>query len=256
MRYDTVFSQLLTLIFQITKMPNPFFRFKQFTVYHDQCAMKVGTDGVLLGSWADTSNCNSILDIGSGSGLISLMLAQRSNARIDAVEIDREAFLQSLENINASPWKERIHINPTSFLEFYKNETKKYDLIVSNPPYFSNSLLPPNAGRQTARHSDGGLTLKTLVQGASVLLNDTGKMAFILPFDQINQLEEEARNNNLFFTKKTAVKTTPLSYPKRMLVELAKHPVNLYEHEIIIETERHIYSEEFNRLTGDFYLDK
>lgn len=237
-------------------MPNPYFRFKQFTIFHDRCAMKVGTDGVLLGAWADVSDCGNILDIGSGSGLISLMLAQRSDALINAVEIDKEAYQQSLENIDASPWRERIRVHHASFLDFHKNANKKYDLIVSNPPYFSDSLLPPNAERQTARHTNEGLTLETLIQGASSLLNDEGKIALILPFEQLNQLEKDAEKNRLFLTKKTAVKPTPLSHPKRLLAELAKHPAKSEEKELVIEVERHVYSEEFKKLTSDFYLEK
>ncbi len=234
-------------------MPNPYFRFKQFTVYHDKCAMKVGTDGVLLGAWADTENCNMILDVGSGSGLISLMLAQRSHALIDSVEIDKNAYLQSLENINNSEWKNRITVHYSSFADFCTQTNKKYNLIVSNPPYFSNSLLPPDKKRQLARH-DNTLPLADLLSGCACLLNDSGKMAFILPISAESDLDNIIVDKNLFILRKTKVKPTTTSAPKRLLIEIGNKKSGFCEDELIIETGRHIYSEDFKLLTKDFYL--
>ena len=128
-------------------MPNDYFKFKQFTIHQDKCAMKVGTDGVLLGAWAECANAKGILDIGTGTGLIALMIAQRSNAKIDAVEIDETASKQAKENIKKSLWNDRIEILNISFQDFSKSTNEKYDLIVSNPPYFQNSLYAPDEKR-------------------------------------------------------------------------------------------------------------
>lgn len=133
-------------------MPNPYFSFKQFTVYHDRCAMKVGTDGVLLGAWADVVSARNILDIGTGTGLISLMMAQRCNARIRAVDIDADAVEQARGNVAASPWQDRIEVELQDICHF-TSETL-FDVIVSNPPYFTDSLKCPGKQRNIARHTD------------------------------------------------------------------------------------------------------
>ena len=134
-------------------MPNPYFSFKQFTVYHDRCAMKVGTDGVLLGAWTDVSGARDILDIGTGTGLIALMLAQRSEAHIVAVDIDEDAVKQAKENVEKSPWPGRIEVERHDICCF--NSDIRYDVIVSNPPYFFNSLKCPDGQRNIARHTVG-----------------------------------------------------------------------------------------------------
>ena len=134
-------------------MPNPYFQFKRFTVYHDRCAMKVGTDGVLLGAWTDVSSSQQILDIGTGTGLIALMLAQRNvTAHITAIDIDEEAIEQAQGNIAASPWKNRIEVMKQDFCQYSAN--RLFDTIVSNPPYFNQSLKGPDSQRNTARHTD------------------------------------------------------------------------------------------------------
>jgi Predicted O-methyltransferase len=237
-------------------MPNPYFRFKQFTVFHDRCAMKVNTDSVLLGSWADVSGCRHILDVGSGSGLIALMLAQRTDAFIAGVEIDENAYSQSLENVERSPWADRITVFHISFGDFLKETEERYDLIVSNPPYFSNSLLPPDKGRQTARHNTEDLSLKNLISGSASLLKEKGKMAFVFPVSSDREVEELAETNGLFLSKKVRVKPTPPADPKRLLVEMSKFPVKCENTELIIETSRHRYSDAFESLTKEYYLDK
>ena len=133
-------------------MPNSFFSFKKFTIHHDRCAMKVGTDGVLLGAWTDVAHSKHLLDIGSGTGLVALMLAQRCTGEITGIEIDKEAVEQSRENVAASPWKERIEILWQDVRQYTPNDL--YDTIVSNPPYFVDSLKCPDGQRNTARHSD------------------------------------------------------------------------------------------------------
>ena len=144
-------------------MSNPFFQFKQFTIRHDKCAMKVGTDGVLLGAWAGTESCSRILDVGTGTGLIALMLAQRSKAVVDAIDIDADACLQAQENAESSLFAGRINVFHSDLADFAQASTHLYGLIVSNPPYFVDSLKCPNLQRNTARHTDT-LTLEDLLQ--------------------------------------------------------------------------------------------
>ena len=151
-------------------MPNPYFRFKKFTVYHDRCAMKVGTDGVLLGAWVNVSGDN-ILDIGTGTGLISLMMAQRNEkAVIDAIDIDSDAVSQAKDNIGNSPFSNRINSWNASLQEFSSKVEKRYDVIVSNPPFFVQSLKSPNKERSVARHTDS-LPVADLIKGGGCLLS-------------------------------------------------------------------------------------
>ncbi len=143
--------------------------------------MKVGTDGVLLGAWADCDNAKRILDIGTGTGLIALMMAQRSQAQIDAIEIDEHASEQAIENVNRSPWASRVNVINKSLQDYSKVENKAYDLIVSNPPYFQNSMFAPDKKRTDARHNSN-LELEDLLKGAKKLLSNDGKLSIILPY--------------------------------------------------------------------------
>lgn len=235
-------------------MPNPFFRFKQFTVYHDRCAMKVGTDGVLLGAWTNVSDSERILDVGSGSGLISLMLAQRNpKAIIHAIDIDKDAIEQTRINIESSLFVDRISSECISLADHVENDTDKYDLIVSNPPFFIDSLKSPDGKRSKARHTDT-LMVEDLVKDASELLTAKGKISLIYPIGYKEKLLPLAEENTLFVTRVTDVYSTPRSNPKRVLIELSKEDRRVEESELIIETDRHIYSDQFIDLLRDFYL--
>lgn len=232
-------------------MPNPFFRFKQFTVYHDQCSMKVGTDGVLLGAWTDCSSAKRILDIGTGSGLIALMLAQRSDdAIIDAIDIDEAACKQAEFNFTRSSFFKRLRAYHTSIRDFHPAES--YDLIVSNPPFFSASLKSPDSQRNLARHDDS-LTLDLLFGRVRHLLNPKGRFCLILPIEQEQISELTAASNKLHPRRKTFVHPTPTSNIKRILWEYNFESGPCTEHEIVIETSRHHYSEEFIQLTKEYY---
>ena len=233
-------------------MPNPYFRFKQFTVFHDLCAMKVGTDGVLLGAWADCSSAQTILDIGTGSGLIALMLAQRSNATITAIDIDESAYIQAGVNFKESPFNDRLNVYHSSIQQF--SAPTKYDLIVSNPPYFSNSLQSPDASRTHARHTDS-LPLSDLIKYSQLLLSPKGKLSLILPADVFEQVNSQALENSLFLCRKTLVRPTPSQAPKRVLLEYSQVQQTLIEDELFIEKSRHVYSEEYRKLTSEFYLN-
>lgn len=183
-------------------MANPYFRFKKFTVYHDKCAMKVGTDAVLLGAWADTSFCRNILDIGTGTGIIALMLAQRSQATVEAIDIDKEACVQATENAAASPYTERIKVVHASCADFAaSNQQKRYDLIVSNPPYFINSLKCPDNKRTVARHTDT-LLLSDLIREAQTLLSPSGRIALVLPYERLEEVKALASANHLYICRR------------------------------------------------------
>ncbi|MDR3705582.1 MAG: methyltransferase [Paludibacteraceae bacterium] len=237
-------------------MPNPYFQFKQFSVYQDKCAMKVGTDGVLLGAWVDCKNAIQILDVGTGTGLIAMMLAQRSFARIHAVEVDTTAARQAEENIRESPWKNRIAVFPIPFQNIESTGKQQYDLIVSNPPYFQNSLKPPHEGRGIARHTDT-LPFSDLINGSKRILNPNGKLAVILPVTEGEQFIIMSEKADLFCQQKTIVIPRPGAEPKRLLISFGLKAVPCTTSELLIETgTRHTYSEEYIELTKDFYLDK
>ena len=234
-------------------MANSYFQFKQFTIYHDKCAMKVGTDGVLLGAWANTESCKTILDIGTGTGLIALMLAQRSNAFIDAIDINEDACLQAIDNIKASPFAERIRTIHTDFTNYSAICVSRYDLIVSNPPYFVNSLKCSNIKRNTARHTDT-LSIPALIRNSRMLLSPSGRIALILPFEQLDYLSTIAKENHLYINKRTDIIPIPEASPKRFLVELSESPHSLITEKLVIEEARHQYTEDYISLTKDFYL--
>lgn len=237
-------------------MANNYFKFKQFKVVQDLCAMKVGTDGVLLGAWAPVMvNDENMLDIGCGSGLIALMLAQRNSiARITGIDIDAGATLQSSLNFLNSPWPDRLRAEHQSLHQFALNCTQRYDLIVSNPPYFTNSLKAPDKARNTARHNDS-LNSNDLLRIASLLLKETGRICLILPVEEGELCLKTASNYSLHLRQKIKVFPKPGSKVKRLMFEFVKTPCECTDSEITIESEqRHIYSEEFSILVKDFYL--
>jgi tRNA1Val (adenine37-N6)-methyltransferase len=235
-------------------MSNDYFQFRQFTVFHDKCSMKVTTDGVLLGAWADTENVEQALDAGTGSGLIALMIAQRSEARIFAVEIDDNATLQACENAGCSPWKHRIHIHCDSFQHFALVGGKKYDLIVSNPPYFKNALKPPDKRRSAARH-EISLSHEDLLKGAASLLAPQGRLCVILPYHEKENFAELAYIYRLYCRRITDVKTTPGAGFSRVLMSFDSALTGKIDKtELTIHQSDGSYSNEYIELTRDFYL--
>jgi len=236
-------------------MPNPYFRFKQFTVFHDKCGMKVGTDGVLLGTWADVRNAAKILDVGTGSGLIALMLAQRSNSYVKGIDIDQDAVNQARENFENSPWGKSLAVEKISLQEFSETRSERFDLVVSNPPYFVNSLHNPEEKRSIARHTSS-LTHEELLLCSKKILNETGKICIILPIKEEEKIEKIATKNGLFCSKKVFVLPNPTSKPKRILLEFSKIQTNTSVSWMEIDTgERKNYSAQFYSLVKDFYLE-
>lgn len=217
--------------------------------------MKVGIDGVMLGAWANIENAANILDVGTGTGLIAIMLAQRNaNASIDAVEIDGMACEQAMENAANCMWKERINIIHGKFQTFANIVQKRYDLIVSNPPYFIASLQSPEMQRTVARHSTL-LNQDDLLSGIAKILAEKGKFCAIFPYIEANIFIAKAAAINIFCNKKTNVKPNYEKPVKRILLEFSRDKQKLSETTICIETdERHNYSNEYKALTKDFYL--
>lgn len=235
-------------------MPNPFFKFKRFTVYHDRCAMKVGTDGVLLGAWVETGNARRILDVGTGTGLIALMLAQRCEAFIYAIDVEKNAVDQARENVKSSPWKSRIDVCLQDVRSFPQVCNEKFDLVVSNPPFFTEKVRCPEAFRNMARHTDG-LGFSELLDSVSFLLSDEGRFSVILPADSASEFIAEAIRTGLYLCRQAWVHTKPGAAPKRVLMTFGKRNdcFRQVEH-LCIELERHVYSPEFLSLVKDYYL--
>lgn len=231
------------------------FLFKKFSVNQDRCAMKIGTDGPLLGAWASIiQDPFSVLDIGSGTGVVALMLAQRCHAElIDAIEIDANAYEQCTENFENSPWNDRLFCYHASLEEFVEEIDDKYDLIVSNPPFYSNEFKSKNNQRNMARFQDA-LPFKHLLESVSKLLSEIGIFSVIIPYNEETTFIDLATNFNLFPKKILRVKGNPTSDTKRSLLEFSFTKGHIETNELVIETERHQYTQEYINLTKDFYL--
>ena len=230
----------------------PPFKFKQFSIEQNNSAMKVGTDGVLLGAWSTIKESN-VLDIGAGTGLIAIMLAQRNTTIIiDAVEIEIEAFKEAEINSNNCVWKNRINVYNKAIQKF--ESQKKYDTIISNPPFFIDSTKAPKSGRNSARHTDE-LSFNDLITNVTQLLNPGGIFSLILPITEANQFTKLAKEENLFLNRKCVVKPNPTKPAKRVLMEFSLQQTAVIETKLTIETAtRHQYTKEYISLTKDFYL--
>ncbi len=232
------------------------FQFKQFSVQQDQCAMKIGTDGVLLGAWAPVEqNPFSVLDIGTGTGIIALMLAQRSNAaQIDALEIEENAYEQATDNFENSPWNDRLFCFHAGLDEFMEEPEDEYDLIVSNPPFYAEDYKTNDEQRDLARFQDA-LPFEDLIEAADLLLSENGILAVIIPFKEEERFLAIANEFELYPIKITRVKGTPTTEIKRSLLAFKRFELpTLYSDELIIETARHQYTPEYIELTQEFYL--
>lgn len=229
------------------------FRFKQFSVLNDKSAMKVGTDGVLLGAWTDVSGAKKILDVGTGTGLIALMTAQRSNAEITAIEIDHDAACEAEYNFNVSSWSNRLKVVEMDFNEYVKVCNEKYDIIVSNPPYFVNSLECPEEKRLQARHTNT-LNYTQLIGGSASLLTEKGYICLITPVEVEKLLNEIIINFGLSICKKIYVKPVVNGVVKRILWQISNKRETCVEEFLSIEKSRHEYTKEYIDLTKDFYL--
>ncbi len=231
------------------------FKFKQFDIYQDKTTMKVGTDGVLLGAWVNVDNSKRILDIGTGTGLIALMAAQRNEtAAITGIEIDEAAYLQATENVAISPWKNRLTIKHTSIQDFSNNNETQFDLIVSNPPFFINSTKSNNQLKNQARHTDT-LSFEDLVKVVNKLLLPEGKFSVILPYEEGKIFINLAKEKGLFCTKKINVKGRDFKPVERLLLQFEKIEKALVEYNFVIQksAKRHDYTDDYIALTKNFY---
>lgn len=236
-------------------MPNQHFAFKQFIIRQEKCAMKVGTDAVLLGAWVRPNGAKRILDIGTGTGIIALMIAQRSAGLIDGIDIDDLACLQAQENVALSPWKERVRILHHSLQDYSEETSTRYDLVVSNPPYFLDSSKANGLERTTARHADL-LPYRELIDSVIRLLDKKGKFCVILPVKEAAFLRELANEKGLQLSKLMRVRTkADQETEKRHIMQFEFAPSSFSEETIVIEKdERHEYTEEYKELTRDYYL--
>ncbi|SCY47920.1 tRNA1(Val) (adenine(37)-N6)-methyltransferase [Flavobacterium caeni] len=233
------------------------FQFKQFAITQELSAMKVGTDGVLLGAWAPIDhNPFSVLDIGAGTGLIALMLAQRTDAEvIEALEIDADAHAECVENFENSPWNDRLFCFHSSLDDFMDElEDEEYDLIVSNPPYHVEDYFSGDDKRDTARFT-ASLPFGDLCEAAAVLLSEDGIFCVVIPFSAEEHFIALAAENDLFPMKITRVKGTPTTEIKRSLLAFSRNQTDDFPvDELVIETARHQYTDAYVQLTKDFYL--
>jgi tRNA1Val (adenine37-N6)-methyltransferase len=242
------------------------FQVKQFSVQQDKCAMKIGTDAVLLGAWCPIENNTfSVLDIGAGTGILSLMLAQRTNAehpslqgelaqQIDAIEIDENAYEQAVDNFENSPWGDRLFCFHAGLDEFIEEPENEYDLIVSNPPFYAEDYKSASEQRDLARFQDA-LPFEDLLEAADLLLSENGIFAVIIPFKEEAKFIDLCAEVELFPVKVTRVKGNPTSETKRSLLAFKRYELSVLEaDELVIEINRHEFTEDYIALTQDFYL--
>ncbi|HQV34797.1 MAG: methyltransferase [Flavobacterium sp.] len=232
------------------------FNFKMFAIQQDRCAMKVGTDSVLLGAWCPIENNPfSVLDIGAGTGILSLMIAQRSNAeQIDALEIDEDAYEQCVENFENSPWRDRLFCFHAGLDEFVEEPEDEYDLILSNPPFYAENYKTENEQRDLARFQDA-MPFEDLIEAADLLLSENGIFAVIIPHKEEERFIDLCAQAELFPIKVTRVKGSHNTPIVRSLLAFKRFelPV-LSADELVIEINRHEYTNEYIALTKDFYL--
>ena len=234
------------------------FKFKEFTIQQDKTAMKVGTDGVLLGAWCSVDAYpDTILDIGAGTGVIALMIAQRCDAMtIDAVEVDENAYEQTVANFEESDWGDRLYCYNATFTEFAEEiaeEEETYDLIVSNPPFYTDDFETEDDARNKARFTSS-LSFEELIVGVSKILSKNGNFSVVIPFKEEESFINLAKENNLFLNRICRVQGNKTSEIKRCLLAFSFDETEIQEESLIIEIERHKYTEDYINLTKDFYL--
>jgi tRNA1Val (adenine37-N6)-methyltransferase len=229
------------------------FHFKQFSIAHDQSTHKVGTDGVLLGAWVSVAGVQNILDVGTGSGVIAIMLAQRTSveAHIDAVELQEHDATQAATNVKNSPWPEKVSVVHSAIQDF--RPTHRYDMIVSNPPFFINSWLPPDENRSKARHSQD-LSFSDLLENISRLLTPNGRFAVVLPFTEGEHFIDLAEGSGFYISRKTAFRSRQDKPVERLLIEFSQQPVEVETEELVLYVRNEEWTEEYRGLTRDFYL--
>lgn len=229
------------------------FTFKQFEIIQQKTAMKLSTDAVLLGSWAECQSPKNILDIGTGTGILSLMTAQRfAYAHITTVEIDKDACIEAEFNFKNSQWNNRIELVNQDFLEFATNYDRKFDFIITNPPYFEKHLGSPDQQKHLARHTDS-LPLDLLIKNVSLLMHEKSTFAMILPFSTYNRVNLICNRNKLFCNRKMVIIPAENKNPNRIMMQYSQNPTFCNSSEIKIR-KNYEYTQEFLQLTKEFYL--
>ena len=235
-------------------LQNPFFRFKKFSLTDANCAMKIGTDGVLLGSVAARYEASEILDIGTGCGLIALMIAQKCNGNIVAIDQDTDSVSTAAFNVSLSPWNERIHVLNSRFQDFWPESRQKFDLIVCNPPFFHSSLKNPCNKKALARHSDL-LQPSDLLQGVSYLLAELGVFLAIVPYQQENLWLKTASDYNLGCARRIEISPKSELPPHRIIMQFVIGSASPSTEHLAIESAgRHQYSPEYRALTEEYWI--
>jgi tRNA1Val (adenine37-N6)-methyltransferase len=235
-------------------MPNNYFRFKQFTINQEKSVFKVGTDGVLLGACADLTGAKRILDIGTGTGLIAIMVAQRCGAEIIAIEPEENSFPEACANAEACKWGKRIRVENSLFQTYFSEQSDKFDIIISNPPYFRDSLKNPDAGKSSTRHADS-LSSNDLLEGVGKLLTPEGSLQLILPYTEGTLFIAEASQFGFYCTRIIKIKAVATGEIKRLIMKFERIKKPVKEKFLTIETgTRHSYTEEYKEITRDFYL--
>ena len=239
-------------------MANPFFQFKQFIVYHDRCAMKVTTDACLFGAWCaeelrkqNLQNDTAILDIGAGTGLLALMIAQKNRAMIDAVEIEAEAAAQASENVSKSLWRDQIFVHQKDVLQF--GGEKKYDVIISNPPFYEMEIKSASAEKNTAHHSHA-LRLEDLLSFVKQHLTKDGKFFLLLPYKRITEIKSLFKKFALYIEQEVTVRQSVYHKPFRVMIKGSLNAVQTAGSEITIRNSEDQYTDEFVQLLKDYYL--
>jgi tRNA1Val (adenine37-N6)-methyltransferase len=236
------------------QMPNNYFDFKQFSINQEMSAFKVGTDGVLLGACADLSGARRIIDAGTGTGLIAIMVAQRCTADIVAIEPDKDSWLEACQNIINCKWHSRIKAENLELQEFAARPTEKFDIVISNPPYFRDSLLNPDIRKSSARHTYS-LSSGDILKASETLLREEGNLQLILPYEEGTLFIAEAGDYGFFCNTILKVKPNPQGKIIRLILKFERRKKTVYEKFLTIETGvRHMYSKEYKEITKDFYL--
>lgn len=230
------------------------FRFKQFQVHDHLSTMKVGTDAVLLGAWCRPPQTGQILDVGTGCGIIALMIAQKSDAQITAIDIHEPSVKQANDNFTQSPWPERVKAERVSLENFAMKHQQSFDFIVSNPPFFINSLKPKQSERLLARHAQPNF-IDVFLRSIAILLNTGGRAAFIIPMQIFKAIEGNIGTTGLSLVRTAKVYSKPGALATRILVEAGKTTAKSTEDEsIIIQDQNQQYTEQYQALTKDYYL--
>lgn len=234
-------------------MANTYFKFKQFTVHQDQCAMKVSTEACILGAWVDDESARQMLDIGTGTGLLALMLAQRLEGRIDAVELDPLAAKQASRNVKDSPWADRITVFHDDIFEFAKGKEIKYDLIISNPPFFTNSQKSIVSGKNKAKHDTETFDKAKLAKALNQLLSAHGKAYVLYPANESRQFEDDVVAQGLYFREGLIIRNQPKGEIFRKISIVSRQELNANPEYLNIR-EGNTHSEQYNTLLSAYYL--